>query len=161
MLISLNLITKLNVGFKRQEKGFTLLEVVVATTILSVGLLAVASMQISSIRGNASAGDVTEAAILLGDEIEKLMRLSWDDPLLQDTDGDGTAGLDDIGFDNDSGTQSDSDRPPVTQGKYTVHCNVAENIIINDTKTIHIIVTWADHGIQKRFIARRIIPNFI
>ena len=36
--------------------GYTLLEVVVAMTILTIGLLAVASMQTTSIRGNVTAG---------------------------------------------------------------------------------------------------------
>jgi len=40
----------------KREKGFTLLEVIVAISILSFGLLAIASMQISAMRGNSFAG---------------------------------------------------------------------------------------------------------
>lgn len=137
--------------FRKREKGFTLLEVIVAISILTIGILAVASMQIGAIRGNAFAGGVTEAATWAGDGIEKLMRLSWNDPLLQDTDGDGANGLDDTG--------GDSDQPLVTQGKYTIHCNVADNVVINNTKTVHVIVTWTDHGAQKRITFRRVIPR--
>jgi len=34
------------------EKGFTLLEVIVAISVLTIGLLGVASMQVSAIKGN-------------------------------------------------------------------------------------------------------------
>jgi type IV pilus assembly protein PilV len=145
--------------FRKREKGFTLLEVIVAISILTFGILAVASMQMSAIRGNAFAGGVTEGATWAGDEIEKLMRFAWDDPLLQDTDGDGFNGLDDIGFDNDPTTLGDSDQPLVAQGKYTIHCNVADNVVINNTKTVHVIVTWTDHGALRRITIRRIIPR--
>ena len=137
--------------FRKREKGFTLLEVIIAISILTIGILAVASMQIGAIRGNAFAGAVTEGAIWAGDGIEKLMRLSWNDPLLQDIDGDGTNGLDDTG--------GDSDQPLVTQGKYTIHCNVADNVVINNTKTVQVIVTWTDHGALRRITFRRVIPR--
>jgi type IV pilus assembly protein PilV len=145
--------------FRKREKGFTLLEVIVAISILTIGILAVASMQIGAIRGNAFAGGVTEGAVWAGDGIEKLMRLSWNDPLLQDTDGDGANGLDDTGFDNDPATPGDSDQPLVVEGKYTIHCNVADNVVINNTKTVHVIVTWMDHGAQKQITLRRVIPR--
>jgi len=145
--------------FRKREKGFTLLEVIIAISILTIGILAVASMQIGAIRGNALAGGVTEAATWAGDGIEKLMRLSWNDTLLQDTDGDGANGLDDTGFDNDPATPGDSDQPLVTQGKFTIHCNVADNVVINNTKTVHVIVTWTDNGALKRITFRRVIPR--
>ncbi len=44
----------------RDDRGFTLLEVIVAIAILTFGLLAVASMQIGAIQGNSFAGRVTE-----------------------------------------------------------------------------------------------------
>ena len=151
----------LSSSFKRQEKGFTLSEILVSVAILSFGLIAVSSMQVSSIRGNAFASDVTEAVTWAGDEIEKLVGLSWNDPLLNDTDGDGSVGLDDLGFDNNPATQTDADQSRVIQGKYTVHWNVAEDSLINDTKVIHVIVTWIDHGVQKRVTLRRVIPRIM
>jgi type IV pilus assembly protein PilV len=39
----------------KTENGFTILEVLIAVSVLAIGILAVASMQISAIRGNAFA----------------------------------------------------------------------------------------------------------
>ena len=44
----------------RREGGFTLIEMLFAVTILSVGVLAVASMQASSLKGTHHAYNVTE-----------------------------------------------------------------------------------------------------
>jgi prepilin-type N-terminal cleavage/methylation domain-containing protein len=101
------------------EKGFTLLEVIVAISILTIGLLGVASMQVSAIKGNTLAFGITEATSWASDQIEKLIVLPYDHADLQDTDGDGASGL----------------------------------------ENVNVIVTWADHGIQKRVSIRNIIPS--
>ncbi|MFP3928876.1 MAG: prepilin-type N-terminal cleavage/methylation domain-containing protein, partial [Desulfobacteraceae bacterium] len=54
--------------------GFTLLEVLLAICILSFGLLAVAAMQVSGIRGNSFAGEVTSGVALSSDTAEKLLQ---------------------------------------------------------------------------------------
>ena len=61
--------------FERSESGaggFTLVEIMIALFILSVGLLAVATMQISAIRGNTMGNDVTHATLLAQDMLEQL-----------------------------------------------------------------------------------------
>jgi type IV pilus assembly protein PilV len=136
------------------EKGFTLLEVIVAISILTIGLLAVASMQVSAIRGNASAYGITEATSWAADQVEKLIILPYEHEYLQDTDGDGSAGLEDA----NEATDDNPNHPP-THGKYKVYWNVAVGDTANGTKTVNVIVTWADHGIQKRVSMRNIIPS--
>lgn len=139
------------------EKGFTLLEVIVAISILTIGLLAVASMQVSAIRGNASAYGITEATSWAADQIEKLMIMPYDpdpnaeDDPLDDKDKDGKSGLEDD-------TASTADHS-VTREKYTVYWNIAVDAEVYDTKTVNVIVTWTDHGIQKRVSIRNIIPR--
>ena len=147
----------------QNEKGFTLLEVIVAISILTIGLLAVASMQVSAIRGNASAYGITEGTSLASDQIEKLMIMPYDNPYpvvdsddyllypLEDRDKDGKFGLEDD-------TASTADHQ-VTRGKYTVCWNIAVDVEANNTKTVNVIVTWADHGIQKSVSIRNIIPG--
>ena len=60
------------------QSGYTLLEVVVAMTILTIGLLAVASMQTTSIRGNVTAGSRAEGMTWAQDRVEDLMALPYD-----------------------------------------------------------------------------------
>ena len=136
------------------EKGFTLLEVIVAISILTIGLLAIASMQVSAIRGNASAYGITEATSWASDQIEKLTVLPYDHADLQDPDGDGSAGLEDATESTD-----DNPNPPPTHGKYKVYWNVAMDDTADGTKTVNVIVTWKDHGIQKSVSIRNIIPS--
>ena len=156
--MNLNNTTKMRKGSK--EKGFTLLEVIVAISILTFGILAVASMQASSIRGNSFASGVTEGTTWAGDEVEGLMALPYDDPLLQDTDGDAAVGLNNTGFDNDPNTQNDADQQ-ATEGKYTINWNVADDTPMTNTKTINVIVTWTDQGAQKTVSLQRVIPRII
>jgi type IV pilus assembly protein PilV len=59
--------------------GFTLLEVLVAMAVLAFGILAVGSMQVTSIRQNAHADQVTEASVLARDRLESLMALVYTD----------------------------------------------------------------------------------
>ncbi|MBF0257944.1 MAG: prepilin-type N-terminal cleavage/methylation domain-containing protein [Desulfamplus sp.] len=72
---------------KPSEKGFTLIEIVIAMLIFTVGLLAVGGMQISAIRGNDQAAGFTEALIVGQSKIEELSLLLYTDPLLNDTAG--------------------------------------------------------------------------
>jgi type IV pilus assembly protein PilV len=65
-----------------REGGFTLLEVIVAISILTFGLLAVASMQSAAIRGNQLGYRVTEGSTLAQDRLEFLISKAYDDALL-------------------------------------------------------------------------------
>jgi type IV pilus assembly protein PilV len=141
----------------KEEKGFTLLEVIVAISLLTFGLLSVASMQVAAMRGNAFAGAVTEATTLAGDRLEYLMTLDYDDPTdLDDVDGDGTAGLDDATAGTaDHSTTYDSE----TGIQYNLYWNTARNIPTTDNTTIKVIVTWEDHGVEKKASMQSIIAK--
>lgn len=57
---------------KRGERGFTLLEVLIAISVFSIGVLAVATMQISATRGNRLGNELSQATALAQQQIEAL-----------------------------------------------------------------------------------------
>jgi len=78
---------------KNHSPGFTLIEVLIAIAVLSIGILAVGTMQIASMKGNAHANNLTIATTHAQKLIEKMNALPFDDPLLDDGDGDGSGGI--------------------------------------------------------------------
>ncbi len=60
-----------------KERGFTLIEVLIAMAIFSIGILGVGTMQIRSTSGNTSARIRTEASVWAQDRVETLMLLSY------------------------------------------------------------------------------------
>ena len=59
------------INFLKNKNGFTLLEVLVAGAILSVGLLGIASMMATAINGNSFARKMSTAQLLAEQRIEK------------------------------------------------------------------------------------------
>lgn len=59
------------------RKGFTLLELLIALVILSIGLLSLSEMQIIAIRENSFAQKLTEAIVLTQDKLEDLRRMGY------------------------------------------------------------------------------------
>ena len=69
---------KLVINKKCEEKGFTLLEVLIALTVFAIGLLALAGMQITGIKGNATAQSVSAKVALGSGVIEEIMAIDSD-----------------------------------------------------------------------------------
>ncbi|MDA8179118.1 MAG: prepilin-type N-terminal cleavage/methylation domain-containing protein [Desulfobacteria bacterium] len=80
-------------GYKlRAQGGFSLIEVLVALTILAVGLLGLAMFQITAIKGNAIASKWTVATELAQDRIERFRHVAWDNNLASSSAGGFTTG---------------------------------------------------------------------
>ena len=58
------------------SKGFSLLEILIGLVILAIGILAIAGMQITSMRGNFFSDNIMQASILGQDRLEQLKTLS-------------------------------------------------------------------------------------
>jgi prepilin-type N-terminal cleavage/methylation domain-containing protein len=106
---------------KRDNRGFTLIEVLIAMAIFSIGILAIGSMQVTSINSNARARMHTEGYTWVGDRIERLTTLSYDDDDL-------TAG----------------DHGPVAEGTYAISWFVQDDTPLTGTKAITVTVTGAN-----------------
>jgi len=122
-------------------RGFTLIEVLIVMTIFSIGILAVAAMQMTSTKGNASARRMTEATALAEKQIENLMLLPYDHAYLDPTNN-----------------------PHVSaQGPYSVNWNVSEIDLdsngTNDSKEVNVTVSWRHAG-QRNLSMLYIIPEY-
>jgi prepilin-type N-terminal cleavage/methylation domain-containing protein len=131
----------------RNEQGFTLIEVLVALAIFSIGILGVASLQYGSVSRNASARFHSEASSWAQDYVERLMGLPYDtagmaatatlpaNPLANGTDL--------IGADGDP----DLDIPGSV---YRVGWRVQEDVA-NNWKEITLVVEGRDRRLQIDF----------
>ncbi|RLB91588.1 MAG: hypothetical protein DRH10_01525 [Deltaproteobacteria bacterium] len=112
---------------KNSSAGFTLLEVLIAMFILAFGLLAIAQMQVTAIRGNAFSNRTTTALTLAQDKIEELSGLSFDNDQL-------AAGH------HPAGADPDPDLSP-----YTRTWDIVNGL---NTKTVTVKVTWPGHKVE-------------
>jgi prepilin-type N-terminal cleavage/methylation domain-containing protein len=77
---------------RRRAAGMTLIEVLVALTILGVALLALFPMFTNAVRSNASANQLTNSITLAREKLEELSGYPRSDPRLTVADGSNAAG---------------------------------------------------------------------
>ena len=97
---------------KKGRQGFTLIEVLMAMAIFSLGMMAVGALQITSTNSNASARIHTEEYTWVVDQIERMTALDYEHA------------------DLDPGTRS------VAQGPYTVSWTVVDDTPVEGAKSI-------------------------
>lgn len=118
------------------EGGFTLLEVIVAISILTFGLLAVASMQLTAIQGNYNASSITEGTTAAQDRLEQFLLQPYN-------------------------TVDEGTLPQEIRDGYTIDGTVtrldASNA--NNGQVIAVTVTWQDKGVPKQTVLTCIKPN--
>ena len=66
----------------KKMRGFTLIEIMVAMTILAVAMLSFIPMVISTIRANSFGAQMSHAAELAQDQLEDIRRMPFDDPTI-------------------------------------------------------------------------------
>lgn len=125
-------------GRGKRGGGFTLLEVLITLTILAVGFLAVAKMQIAGLVGNSMAMDLTSGTTYGEDRLEMLMGLPFSDPLLTDTTG------------LNPPYRTDADPPD----GYTITWTVTDDQPIAGAKQIAMTVEWTDGRLNRKRVVR-------
>lgn len=123
---------------RRDQRGLTLVEMMIAMIVLSIGLLGVAGLQTRAILEGSSGRHLSEASAMARNRVEELGRLAWDDTDLDDSGGAfGTPatinGLDDVAYAVAERIDWDNADPNQVQ-----------------IKSIEVRVTWNDEKRQNR-----------
>ncbi len=141
------------------KNGFTILEVLFGIIVFMIGLLGVAALQISAIKGNDFSARAGEATLLAANQMERLTAMDFDTLVALDVDGDGKLdvaangpdyGLSDmVNPDGQSGATG-------TNGRYNVMFNVAPNtsaLVTTDFARLRVIVSWGDQDAAARSVS--------
>jgi type IV pilus assembly protein PilV len=120
-------------GMITKEHGFTLLEVLVSMTILTIGLLAVATMQLSSSAMDGRSLGMTVAGTLADSKMEELLGRPY------------TSAVTHPDLLDDSLVPGGAGHPPETQDEYTLTWSVKDNGTVGGVKDIRIVVTWNEN----------------
>jgi len=139
------------------NRGFTLIEALIAMAIFAIGIVALYTMQVGSVTNNSKSARITAASAWSENQVEQVVGLTYKNikdcssgpaPHRCDSDGDGTGkdinrdGVDDSGNgfgldDVDAAADGTSTSP---DGVYTTFWNVALDVPMPDTATIKVIV---------------------
>ena len=81
----------------KQEKGFSLIELLIAMSVLALGMLAAASMQYSAVRNNTQGNVSTQASMLAKAQLEMLKNQNIDSAILAPGDYNDPSPIDENG----------------------------------------------------------------
>lgn len=132
------------------EKGFTLIEVLVAIAVLSLGLIVFNIMQVQSVKGNADGIGLSSMSWIATDFVENIIEEDFN--TVENLDGtgtnDGVAGLND-GIPTNAGSPVSATTPDAIDTSFAgfeIRYNVAKDTPEDDIITIRIIVVRMSDG---------------
>ena len=105
-----------------RQTGFSLIELLIGLIFLAIGLLSIAGLQATSVRGNIFSNNLMQATYVAQDSLESLKNLSLDSSALQ---------------------AGNYNLTPITISGVTF--NQSYTVVVNgNLRTIHYTVTWND-----------------
>jgi prepilin-type N-terminal cleavage/methylation domain-containing protein len=104
-------------------EGFTLIEIMIAVVITSIGLLALGGLQVSLIRANALSQRMTAAISVAEQKLEQVKNAPY------------------ANIQSESATQI---QLPDLDLTFTRQVTVTDNSPLTNTKTVNVTVTWLD-----------------
>lgn len=114
------------------NRGFSLVEVLIAIAIFAIGILAVAKMQYGSTHNNTAGNITTQATMLAREKLEELKSLPFTDT------------------DLDFGPHDDTDDLIAEKGeamsRYTRKWDVSDPGIGSNARQIQVTVSWTRHS---------------
>ena len=113
-------------GERTEERGFTLIEVLIALLILMVGMAGILSLQLTSMKATSFSRHATEASSLVEDKVEELRTV----PLTSARFANGTDKVDSRGVAD-------------AEGIYTRTWTLAPGI---ETTIVNVSVSWTERG---------------
>lgn len=131
------------------QKGFTLLEVLIAIVLLTVGILAAGLMQVSALGGNSLADRTTHASTLASGAVEEIMNMGYNDPLLEATVNSDLVNPNEASILSSDLEDLDINFPAQQPEGYEVFWQVRDDYPFVDCKTIRVMVRRSDRGVMR------------
>ncbi|MEW6442520.1 MAG: prepilin-type N-terminal cleavage/methylation domain-containing protein [bacterium] len=127
------------------RSGFTLLEVLIALAVLSVGVLGYVGLQFQSVNGRTFSRSMSRASTAGAGHLEQMRTINFDDLPAQ-----GPSYV----FKDCGGVASDSDYQ--SGAAYKIEWDVADwsglsanpNARIRELKTVHAVIRWKEKGVD-------------
>ena len=129
----------------RRDSGFTLIEIVVALLVLTIGLLGMAGLSIEVMKGNKSSNQISTATALAQDKMEELRGIGYEG-MMNDDPTETKYFRKDLVPRNAQDNETRYRRDVVTaDSTYDTNGNVTTNpddLILTATKTVTVTVYW-------------------
>ena len=120
-------------GLKR-ARGFTLLEVMIAMTMMAIGVLSLAALQLLVMDYSTRGRSMSQSSAIAQTQMEALQRLTWTDASMQPTGG-AFAGPTTVNAEMSDGTITSS------QQSFDVYVRIA-NLVAGVTRSVDVRVDW-------------------